>query len=166
MLGMLGSASTIEAVANALTHHHLKNVVLDPVMVSTSGAQLLPQDAVHTLQWKLLRYAKVLTPNIPEAKLLLADAGVETGDITCLTDMQNMVVTVQNLGPEWVLIKGGHAPFKSDLTIAMAPEERKVVVDVLYGQDKMVILQSPYQNSKNTHGTGCSLACNTIASPR
>lgn len=129
------------------------------VMVSTSGAQLLPQDAVQSLRDLLLAKATILTPNIPEARMLLSEAGTEAPDVESVADMESIAKAVQALGPEWVLVKGGHVPFKADLTAAKAPEERQVVVDVLYGQGKIVHVQSAFQDSKNTHGTGCSLAC-------
>jgi hydroxymethylpyrimidine kinase/phosphomethylpyrimidine kinase len=128
-------------------------------MVATSGAQLLPHDAVKELRAGLLPLTTVLTPNIPEATLFLQDAGVPAPEIRGVEDLEAIARAVQALGPEWVLVKGGHAPLKADLTVARAPEEKEVVVDVLYGHGRLYRIQGPYQDSKNTHGTGCSLAC-------
>ena len=130
-------------------------------MVSTSGAQLLPMDAVRVLRTELLPRTTVLTPNLPEAKLLLSEADVDDLEIRGVADLERVAREVHALGPLWVLVKGGHVPFKSDLTIATSPEERRVVVDVLYGDGLAVHIQSPYQDSPSTHGTGCTLACET-----
>ena len=157
---MLASAGTIEEVADALMAHSLRNVVVDPVMVSTSGAELLPKEAVSVLRTVILPLTRVLTPNIPEAKLLLSDAGVEVPEINSVANMETIARLVQSLGPEWVLVKGGHVPFKADLTVAKDHEEMEVVVDVLCGDDGVYPIRSVYQTSRNTHGTGCSLACN------
>jgi hydroxymethylpyrimidine/phosphomethylpyrimidine kinase len=128
-------------------------------MVSTSGAQLLPRSAVTELRMHLLPKTTVLTPNVPEAKLLLLDAGHEPKDPKCIDDLINIAKTVQSLGPEYVLVKGGHIPFKSDGTIALEEAERELVVDILYGNGEVLRIDSAYQKSRNTHGTGCSLAC-------
>ncbi|KAJ0387462.1 hypothetical protein COL922a_002285 [Colletotrichum nupharicola] len=127
-------------------------------MIATSGAELLPRDAVAELLEGLLKITTVLTPNIPEAKLLLQDAGFEGAEVASVADLEEMARKVKALGPEWVLVKGGHAPFKADFTVAKTEEEKEVVVDVLYGEGGFVRIESPYQASKDTHGTGCSLA--------
>jgi hydroxymethylpyrimidine kinase/phosphomethylpyrimidine kinase len=159
---MLASAATIEIVAKALETHSLTKVVLDPVMISTSGAQLLPPEAVSNLRTMLLRHS-ILTPNIPEAKLLLSDAGIATKEIESVVDMETMAQTIQQeLGPAWVLVKGGHVPLKPDLTVAKMLEERRVMVNVLYGNGQFYHIQSDFQDSRNTHGTGCSLACECL----
>jgi hydroxymethylpyrimidine/phosphomethylpyrimidine kinase len=128
-------------------------------MVSTSGAQLLPQGAVTELRMHLLPISTVLTPNVPEAKLLLSDAGYKMKDPQCIDDLINIAKAVQSLGPEYALVKGGHLPFKNDGTIALEEAERELIVDVLYGNGKVLRIDSVYRKSRNTHGTGCSLAC-------
>lgn len=128
-------------------------------MVSTSGAQLLPQDAIKELRIRLFPFTTVLTPNIAEANLLLADAGKEVKEIECIDDLIRITKHVQALGPEYVLVKGGHFPFKGDGTVASEEAERKLVVNILYGHGKTLRIDSVYQHSRNTHGTGCSLAC-------
>ncbi|KAF4831185.1 putative hydroxymethylpyrimidine/phosphomethylpyrimidine kinase 2 [Colletotrichum tropicale] len=138
--------------------HRVPKIVVDPVMIATSGAELLPRDAVAELLKGLLKITTVLTPNIPEAKLLLQDAGFEGADVASVADLEEMARKVKGLGPEWVLVKGGHAPFKADFTVAKTEEEKEVVVDVLFGEEGFVRIESPYQASKDTHGTGCSLA--------
>ncbi|OAQ96569.1 hypothetical protein LLEC1_01276 [Akanthomyces lecanii] len=143
--GMLGSVETIDVLSDMIEKHNLTTVVVDPVMVSTSGAQLLPREAIKHLSSRLLRRTTLLTPNVPEAELLLAENGL---------------LRVE-LGPAWVLVKGGHVPFRaSDMTAVGAEDaEDAVVVDVLVGPGGEVVkVQSKFQTSTSTHGTGCSLA--------
>ncbi|KAI0200485.1 Rapamycin-insensitive companion of mTOR, N-term-domain-containing protein [Astrocystis sublimbata] len=157
--GMLGSVATIEMLSQAVVDYRIETLVLDPVMVATTGAQLLPTQAVEELRTLLLPMAFILTPNIPEAKLLLANSGDAAQDVRRIEDLETLASRLQMLGPRWVLVKGGHSPFKKDGTTATLPEERERIVDVLvgpYGQP--IRIESPYVDSKNTHGTGCSLA--------
>jgi hydroxymethylpyrimidine kinase/phosphomethylpyrimidine kinase len=128
-------------------------------MVSTSGAQLLPQVAVKELRTRLLPMTTVLTPNVPEAKLLLSDAGQEMKEPQCIDDLVSIAKAVQALGSKYVLVKGGHVPFKNDGKVAWGEADRELVVDVLYGNGEVLRIDSAYQQSRNTHGTGCSLAC-------
>lgn len=133
-------------------------------MVSTSGGALLPKDAIKAVTGLLVPHATVLTPNMPEAKLLagLVEGTEDLGEISCVEDLEKMAARIQSLGPKWVLLKGGHLPLTKDFAVAKAGEEGRepaVVVDVLYGEGKARRIESPYQDSKNTHGTGCSLAC-------
>src|SRR5277367_3821589 len=99
-------------------------------MVSTSGARLLPQGAVTDLRMHLLPMTTILTPNVPEAKLLLSDAGHEMKDPQCIDDLIDIAKAIQSLGPEYVLVKGGHLPFKNDGTIASEEAERELMVDI------------------------------------
>lgn len=128
-------------------------------MVSTSGAQLLPKEAIMELRRCLLPIATVLTPNVPEARLLLSDAGNNLVDLECVEDLISLAKAVQALGPKYVLVKGGHTPFNKDRRIAITDDEKMLMVDVLYGEGEAVCIETKYQASKNTHGTGCSLAC-------
>ncbi|KAK4186626.1 putative hydroxymethylpyrimidine/phosphomethylpyrimidine kinase 2 [Podospora australis] len=163
--GMLASTATIEVVANALVEHDLKTVVVDPVMVATSGSALLPSTSLALLRSRLLPLATILTPNLPEARLLLADAGYGHIPVEKVEDLETVAKAVQSLGPKWVLIKGGHCPFTKEGEIADEAEEnggkeKEIVVDVLYGGDdkEVVKIETPYHDSRHTHGTGCSLA--------
>lgn len=128
-------------------------------MVSTSGSQLLPQEAARELREFLLPLATVLTPNVPEAKLLLSNAGSPVQDPQNVDDLVNLAKSVQSLGPKYVLVKGGHLPFKKDGTIANTDAEKELMIDVLFGEGSVTRIETKYQKSKNTHGTGCSLAC-------
>ena len=156
---MLASAGTIAVVANALRNYGLKSSVVDPVMVSTSGAQLLPEKAVKTLCEKLLPETFIVTPNIPEANLILHEGGQPPIEINDLDDMKQLAAAVHKLGPKYVLIKGGHLPLTSYHKVAKCAEEKKTIVNVLYGDDVEEVVELAYQESRNTHGTGCSLAC-------
>ncbi len=127
-------------------------------MISTSGSQLLPEAAVQGLRKKLLPLTTVLTPNIPEATLLLKDAGLnytEPQDLQGLIDVAKQVAT---LGPKAVLLKGGHLPLTNDHKTARSPDEASRVIDVLYDGDEVTLFETEFLVSKNTHGTGCSLA--------
>lgn len=131
-------------------------------MVSTSGSQLLPQNAVRELREDLLPRATILTPNVPEAKLLLFDAGIPASDPQDVEGLIIMAKAVQTLGPRYVLLKGGHLPLKSDGSVAQTEDDRQLMVDILYGDGKVTKIETAYLKSKNTHGTGCSLACKCI----
>ncbi|KAK0637234.1 Phosphomethylpyrimidine kinase-domain-containing protein [Bombardia bombarda] len=162
--GMLASAGTIETVVQALEDHGVKTVVVDPVMVATTGAQLLPSAALRSLRTRLLPKATMLTPNIPEARLLLADGGVGHIPIEQADDLETIARVLHAFGSEWVLVKGGHCPFRRDGVLAKTDEEKEIVVNVLVGGGRgeeevtVVRIEMPYQDSRNTHGTGCSLA--------
>lgn len=164
-IGMLASAETVDAVADALQRHERPTTVLDPVMVSTSGAQLLPDEAVHNLRTNLLPLTTMLTPNIPEAELLLQNAGLPPSEINSLDDIVNMAKVLHSLGPRCVLVKGGHLPLTKDGHISQEETHRHTVVNVLYvgdasyTGDRTILFKTDYQHTTNTHGTGCSLAC-------
>lgn len=128
-------------------------------MVSTSGSKLLPEEAVRDLRERLLPMTTVLTPNVPEAKLLLSSAGKAVADPKNIDDLVEIAKAVQALGPKYALVKGGHLPFKKDGTVAERPEDRDLIIDVLYGEGTVTRVETAYLDSKNTHGTGCSLAC-------
>ncbi|RHZ63973.1 putative thiamine biosynthesis protein (Thi-4) [Aspergillus thermomutatus] len=157
-LGMLSSAETIDVIAEALTSHQIPSVVLDPVMVSTSGSQLLPEVAVQSLRTKLLPLTSILTPNVPEAKLLLKDAGLDVQEPKDLSDLIQLAEQVRALGPKAVLLKGGHLPLTAAHKAAQNPEDASTVIDILYDGENATLFETDFLVSKNTHGTGCSLA--------
>lgn len=128
-------------------------------MVSTSGAQLLPNESLHCLREKLLPLATVLTPNIPEARLLLQNAGEDVKISERLEDIIELAKAVHKLGPSYVLVKGGHLPLNRDHAVCSGNDEKRFVFDVLFDGKDTVLLKTDFSNSKNTHGTGCSLAC-------
>lgn len=142
-------------------------------MIATTGAELLPNSASRALCEKLLPLATILTPNVPEANTLLLEAGHDQRPVQTVADLEEIALEVQKLGSKWVLVKGGHSPFRRDGTEAKTEDEKEIVVNVLVGPAaegtkrdaegeenlQVVKIEMPYQRSRNTHGTGCSLAC-------
>lgn len=128
-------------------------------MVATSGARLLPEEAIKDIRERLLPITTILTPNVPEAKILLSNAGVDFKEPQSVDDLIALARAVQSLGPRYVLVKGGHLPLKSDGRIAKNDNEKELMVDILYGEGVVTKINSSYQHTTNTHGTGCSLAC-------
>ncbi|KAF1959538.1 hypothetical protein CC80DRAFT_466442 [Byssothecium circinans] len=156
--GMLASADAVNVVADAFRRHNINTSVVDPVMVSTSGSQLLPEQAVDTLIKQLLPLTTILTPNLPEAQLLLRTAGVSFKDPHNVDDIITIARSLQQLGPKYVLLKGGHLPLTKGRLVSTNEADQDVVLNVLYGEAETTLLETPYQKSRNTHGTGCSLA--------
>lgn len=138
-IGMVSSAAIVEAIADRLAAHNARNVVVDPVMVATSGANLAASDAVEALQARLFPLAQVITPNIPEAQVLV---GCE------LITEQQRESAARELAARTgahVLVKGGHGLDGAN--------------DVLAAPDGAVTwLRAPALDTKNTHGTGCTLS--------
>lgn len=137
--GMLGTAPLVRAVAARVEAHGFRNVVVDPVMVASSGDRLLKTDAIETLAGTLLPLAALVTPNIPEAELL---AGMS---IRRAEDMTAAGRVLLETGAGAALIKGGHLE---------SPE----VVDVLITPDEAVSYRRPRLDTASTHGTGCTLS--------
>jgi hydroxymethylpyrimidine/phosphomethylpyrimidine kinase len=137
--GMLASAPIIEAVAGACERFALPNLVVDPVAASKHGDPLLRPDAVAALKERLAPLATVITPNLGEVKLL---CGVEVRD---QGDLLAAARAVHELGPRWVLVKGGHLPGGD-------------AVDLLWDGQEAVELTAPRLATPHTHGTGCTLA--------
>ncbi|KAI5248127.1 hypothetical protein E4T43_01625 [Aureobasidium subglaciale] len=156
--GMLASAGTIQVVADALRKYKPTCSIVDPVMVATSGARLLKEEAIRTLCTELLPVTGLITPNIPEALLLLEESGNRVDDIKNLDGMKRLAKAVADLGPKSVLIKGGHIPLKKNYEVATTDDEKEVLVNVLYTDGGYCVFESKYQIARNTHGTGCSLA--------
>lgn len=127
-------------------------------MISTSGSQLLPGDAVRSLREKLIPMCTILTPNIPEATLLLRDADIQYKSPSNLAELKEIARLVQQLGPQTVLLKGGHIPLTKDYEKASTDPEKQITIDIFYDGREHTVIESRYQRSKNTHGTGCSLA--------
>ncbi|KAI8338408.1 Phosphomethylpyrimidine kinase-domain-containing protein [Chlamydoabsidia padenii] len=152
--GMLSSANIISAVASTLKEfpQASANLVVDPVMVSTSGSRLLPQEAIQAFIQDLLPLTFILTPNVPEAQVLLSSSSVVKDGIRSVQDMHAAARELSFYGPRYVLLKGGHLP--------QTRNGSRCVVDVLYDKDKDVITEyvNHYVDTVNTHGTGCTLS--------
>jgi hydroxymethylpyrimidine/phosphomethylpyrimidine kinase len=138
-IGMLATAEVINAVADALERYRPEYVVLDPVMVATSGARLLAADALDALRTRLLPLATLVTPNLPEAELLLGTA------IPDQAAMHEACTTLRQRGARAVLLKGGHLAGDGD------------VVDLLADAGGVVTMSHPRLRLE-AHGTGCTLA--------
>ena len=139
-VGMLGSANIVEGVAGALKRYtHGVPIVLDPVMISTSGKRLLARDAIETLVAKLLPLATVATPNLPEARAL---TGLRGTDRKSAESAGRKLIA---MGAGAALIKGGHAT-------------KETVDDVLVWSGGVEVYAFPRLRTKHTHGTGCVLS--------
>ena len=136
--GMVFSADLIEVTAAKLKEYRAKNIVTDPVMVATSGARLLTEDAATALQEKLLPLATLITPNLPEAEAL---TGVE---IHNKADMEKAARLLQEKSGTSVLCKGGHRFEDAD--------------DLLLFGEETIWLRARHIENPNTHGTGCTLS--------
>jgi hydroxymethylpyrimidine/phosphomethylpyrimidine kinase len=139
-IGMVAQSATIEAIVAGLVRWSPKHVVLDPVMVATSGDRLLAADAVASLRTKLIPRALVITPNLPEAAALL-DEPVAESEAAIESQGERLLA----MGCGAVLIKGGHG---------QGPDS----IDYLFSSNGTVALPAPRIATRNTHGTGCSLS--------
>ena len=138
-IGMLATAGIVRAVAQAVRALSLPHVVLDPVMVAKGGDRLLEADAVAALRSELLPLAEIVTPNIPEAEVLARMA------IRTLDDRHAAARVIHALGPRVVLVKGGHADGAESIDVALLPTGP-------------LEIRGPRIESRNTHGTGCTLS--------
>lgn len=137
-IGMVSSSEIVEAIAASLEKYQAKNIVLDPVMVATSGAKLLKEEAMDSLINRLIPLADVITPNIPEGEIL---AGME------ITNEDQMIKAAEEIGKKYdcaVLLKGGHRVNDAN--------------DLLYRDGEFKWFRSERIDNPNTHGTGCTLS--------
>ena len=137
-IGMVSSVNLISVIAERLTAYHAENIVVDPVMVATSGAKLISEDAVSALKEKLLPLATVVTPNIPEAEVL-ADMKI--------TSPEDMVTAAEIISKAYhcaVLCKGGHQIHTAN--------------DLLFADGTYHWFEGKRIDNPNTHGTGCTLS--------
>lgn len=136
--GMVSSSALIEVIAERLRFYGAENIVVDPVMVATSGARLISEDAIDTLKKELLPIAAVITPNIPEAEVL-SGRKVVTSE-----DMEEVAKEIYGLYGCGVLCKGGHNINDAN--------------DLLYDGRELIWFKGKRINNPNTHGTGCTLS--------
>ena len=137
-IGMVSDKDLIRMIAQKLRQYQPKHVVVDPVMVATSGARLIADDAVEVLQQELFPLATVLTPNIPEAEVLLGEN---------IASKEGMEKAAEEIGRQYgcgVLCKGGHSINDAN--------------DLLYQDGKVTWFAGKRINNPNTHGTGCTLS--------
>ncbi|MET0862754.1 MAG: bifunctional hydroxymethylpyrimidine kinase/phosphomethylpyrimidine kinase [Nakamurella sp.] len=138
-IGMLGSREVADAVAGFLHGHPHDVVVLDPVMVATSGDRLLTDDAVEAIR-RLLPLAGLVTPNVDEAAVLL-----NTEPATDVDGLLEQARAIIALGAQRVLVKGGHL-------------DQPAAIDIFVGDGREEVLTAPRIDTTNTHGTGCTLS--------
>ncbi len=139
-IGMLSNAGIVKSVASSLKKYKIKNIILDTVMVSASGAKLLEDSAVDSLKEELIPLALIVTPNIPEAESL-ADFKIKR-----IEDVKKAAKEIMKLGCKSVLIKGGHLNMGND-----------IVFDVFYDGKNFMEIKNKKINKKG-HGTGCTLS--------
>ncbi|MBQ4049265.1 MAG: bifunctional hydroxymethylpyrimidine kinase/phosphomethylpyrimidine kinase [Clostridia bacterium] len=137
-IGMVASAELIEVIANRLSYYKAENIVVDPVMVATSGSKLMKSDAVSVLMRELLPMATLITPNIPEAEVL---SGVK---VSTKEDMGNVAKHIGDTFGCAVLLKGGHSINNAN--------------DLLYANGNYKWFYGKRIDNPNTHGTGCTLS--------
>ena len=138
-IGMLHSTKVIDVVIKSIDNIKVKKIVLDPVMVAKGGTKLIDDKAINSLKNKLIKKAILITPNIPEAEILTK---------TTIRNKEDMIFAANKLiesGAKNVLIKGGHL-------------ESKLVLDILVNKTEIKIFSSHRYQTKNTHGTGCTLS--------
>lgn len=137
-IGMVSAAALIKVIAGRLRAHKAENIVVDPVMVATSGARLLDEDASDSLTAELFPFAALITPNLPELELLTGDS---------ITSREERIDAARKLAAKWgcaVLSKGGHAEKSAD--------------DILVTDSETTVFPGTRIDTKNTHGTGCTLS--------
>lgn len=139
-IGMLATGEIVRVVADRLKPHGARNIVLDPVLVATSGDSLGAPDVVDSMIEHLFPLATVITPNLPEARRL---AGVEPGDEG--PDAESLARLLRGRGARAVLVKGGHG-------------DSAQAIDVLFDGREVRSFSAPRIDTRNTHGTGCTLS--------
>lgn len=137
-IGMVSQIDTIKVIAEELIKYKAENIVLDPVMISKSGFDLLRKESKDTLIKDLIPIADIVTPNIHEAQAI---TGLKIEDTK---DMEKAAVEIYKMGPKNVLVKGGHL--------------NEDAIDVLFDGEKILHFKGRRINTKNTHGTGCTLS--------
>jgi hydroxymethylpyrimidine/phosphomethylpyrimidine kinase len=144
-IGMLHSPEVIHAVTERLKQYQISNIIVDPVMVAKSGDKLLRDDAVNALKTDLIPIASLITPNIPEAAVLLQRS--ETFVQQDIGHLEAACKELADLGPQAVLLKGGHLNTKKSL-------------DILYSKtdETLQYFEAERIETINTHGTGCTLS--------
>ena len=137
-IGMVSNSKIIEVIVDKLNEYKAKNIVVDPVMISTSGSKLLSDEAIDVLKNKLIKIATIITPNIPEAEVL-SGMTIKTQE-----DMLDSAKKISKMLDGAVLIKGGHLVNDA--------------IDLLYRDGEYRWFTSERINNNNTHGTGCTLS--------
>jgi len=138
-IGMLHSASVIKCVLKSLNKIKVKKIILDPVMIAKGGTKLINNNSIKFLKLKMMKKVSLITPNVPEAEILTK---------TKIRNVEDMIYSANillRLGAKNVLIKGGHL-------------KSKIIQDILLNKNEISIFKNRKINTKNTHGTGCTLS--------
>ena len=145
-IGMINSKENEEIIYDELLKYKARNIVLDPVMIATSGNSLIKDETKKILVNELFKIADIITPNLDETKeivkIILNNENIE--NIDSIEKMKNYGKVIADFTKKWVLIKGGHLSNSA--------------VDILMNKDETYILEGEKISSNNTHGTGCSLS--------
>jgi hydroxymethylpyrimidine/phosphomethylpyrimidine kinase len=155
--GLLGTPDIIELVGRRAAAGDLPQLVVDPVMVASTGRIFLGEDGIESYRRHLLPHALIVTPNLWEAALLADRAPSGEEDVEAMADMAR---TIHGLGPAWVLVKGGHLPGVAYRSGERPPDR---VADVLFDGTTLTVLTGQRVDTPNTHGTGCSLSAAVAA---
>lgn len=152
--GMLPTREIVEAAARLIKENRLKNVIVDPVVRSTSGFDLIDDDAISTIIERLFPLADLVTPNIPEAEL------ISRIEINTPADIENAASIMQQMGARNVLIKGGHFAEKgrNGEEEKGRKTEKRMARDYLFVGQDLHVFEAEFIESTATHGTGCTLA--------
>lgn len=143
--GMLSNNEIVSAVSEKIREYGIKNLVVDPVMVSKGGDTLLHSEARERMLSELFGLALIVTPNIPEAEVI---TGLK---ISSLSGMKHAAEAIKSMGPEYVLVKGGHLENLAD------------AIDIFYDGKGHCELKAPRIGTRNTHGTGCTYSAAVCA---
>ncbi len=138
-IGMLHSSKVVDKIVESLKKIKAKKIILDPVMIAKGGTKLIDNKAIQTLKKKLIKHVTLITPNIPEAEIL-TEMKIKNKDDMIIAG--NILV---NLGAKNVLIKGGHL-------------KSKKMEDIFINKSELKVFLNKRHNTKNTHGTGCTLS--------
>ena len=138
-IGMLHSAEVINAVLKSLNKISVKKIILDPVMIAKGGTKLIDNRSIKILKSKLIKKVSLITPNIPEAEILTKKT------ISSVDDMISAARILMSLGAKNVLIKGGHL-------------KSRIMYDIFLSKNEILVFKNKKINTKNTHGTGCTLS--------
>ena len=149
--GMLPTREIIEETARLVNKNQLKNFVVDPVVRSTSGFDLINDEALKVLIAELFPLAEIVTPNLPEAERI-ANIKIKNEN-----DIEKAARIMQNYGAKNVLIKGGHL-FEGEGRKEKGESDKRFARDFLFTGDNLQIFESEYIETDATHGTGCTLA--------
>ncbi|WBW71562.1 phosphomethylpyrimidine kinase [Schizosaccharomyces osmophilus] len=159
--GMLCNVEIVKVVVKSVVKYNIKELVVDPVMIATSGDTLSNEDIVDTIVKDLLPVTALITPNIPEALAFARSVNVDVPEVNSISSMEQLASLIHGFGTRYVLLKGGHMPL-NQLGLKASKEEQGEsdlqVVDILYDGETYHHFASTYLKQGEVHGTGCTLS--------